>query len=171
MTDTQSDNTHQDATHTSARGAVGATLTCQWCSKQLPPGETVCPICGSSGVPDESLTVPGINHPDDLSKLEVSELSAEQINEVMQEESESLYRNSAADEPDPAVTLLAVAGAVVISVIMGVIAAPLLATPMENTLGVVIDDPSDLRPLGGVIGMLVGMFLGAIAMWVAAPRK
>lgn len=152
-------------------GPAGERLNCQWCFKQLEPGVTICPTCGSPGVPDESLTMPAGGESDELSKLEVTEKSPEEIAAVMEEEGGSVYRNSSANAPDPAVTFLAVGGAVLISVVMGVIAAPLLETPFENTLGVVVDNPADLRPLGGVIGMLVGMFLGAIAMWVTNPRN
>ncbi len=55
---------------------------------------------------------------------------------------------------------------VVFCVAVGWLAGPLLAGPMESLTGTPIENTSDLRPTGGVLGLLAGFFIGATCGWI-----
>ncbi len=147
------------------------TLRCQWCMVDLEPGVNVCPTCGSPGI-DTAMVVPGSERAKDPNQLDVVAQSEGELDEWWNDPEEEIYRNSSADEPDRTAVIVGLLGTAVICVILGVIAAPiLLADLFESSLGVTVDNPNDLRPLGGILGLLTGAFIGAIGMWVTAPRR
>lgn len=157
----------------------GGELNCQWCAVQLAQGVTICPTCGSPGLPDAALSVPGGDRLRD-EPFEVRQKAPEELIEWWRDEAEessrsasggSVYRNSGvAQETDPLVTVAALGGAVVVCVALGILAAPLLAPLMESITGVEVENVNDLRPMGGIIGLLTGLFVGAILSWVVQPR-
>ncbi|MFW6075259.1 MAG: hypothetical protein ACOC9Y_06675, partial [Chloroflexota bacterium] len=115
MADSTSDTSHRLAGREREAGRMSdasTRLTCQWCSVVLPEGETVCPTCGSSGVPDDEMVVPGSEVLVDTEPApEIEPQSPEEIEAALEEEPANLYRNSAAEAPEPAVVLLAVGAA------------------------------------------------------------
>ena len=163
----------QPATRDTAT-ARGGTLTCQWCSVALPAGETVCPTCGSSAVPDESMIVPGGDDPLSISEVAVDDLGGEELVEWWNEPAEverQTYRNSARQADDPLPVIAMLVGAGLFCVVAGVIGVPFLAPVIEENIGIVIENPADLRPIGAILGLLVGLFIGTIGMWISAPGK
>lgn len=176
MADTQPDRALQlnvQGTQGASTGNAGR-LTCQWCAVQLPAGEKVCPTCGSAGVPDTSMIVPGVSEEPSVSELDVEEIAVDELVEWWNEEAEverQTYRNSAQRSDDPMPVILGLVGAGLFCIVAGVIGMPYMAPVIERNIGVVIEDPNDLRPIGGIIGLLAGLFIGAIGMWVSAPGK
>jgi hypothetical protein len=154
-------------------------LTCQWCAVQLAPGVSVCPTCGSPGVANADLHLPG----DERLREETPVVQPKAPDELVEwwrdDELDadgaaggSVYRNSAsAQESDPLMTVAWMAVAVVVCVALGILAAPLLAPLMESITGVEVEDVDDLRPMGGIIGLLVGLCVGAMLGWVVQPRR
>jgi hypothetical protein len=163
--------------HVESRQATGTpTLTCQWCSVALQPGVTICPTCGSAGVPDTSMVVPDVPTEGDDSlqpALAVEQRGDAELTEWWNEGEESgVYRNSAEEGNDPLPVILGLIGTALVCVLLGILVAPmLLASVFENSLGVTVENNNDLRPLGGVLGLLTGAFIGAIGIWVATPRR
>jgi hypothetical protein len=153
------------------RGASATSAyRCQWCMVDLQPGVEVCPTCGSAGI-DNSMVVPGseptVNH--DQSAAPRTEV---ELDEWWNDESEPTYRNSAATTRDQTPVIIGLIGTAVICIAIGVVVAPIvLANAFESSLGVTVENSNDLRPLGGILGLLVGAFIGAIGMWVTAPRR
>jgi hypothetical protein len=160
----------------SQQAAGASTLTCQWCSVALQPGVTICPTCGSAGVPDASMVVPDIpleiDEPAQLS-LAVEPASDPELPEWWNEGEETgVYRNTAEEGHDPLPVILGLVGTGVVCILLGVLVAPtLLASVFENSLGVTVENNNDLRPLGGVLGLLTAAFIGALGIWVAGPRR
>jgi hypothetical protein len=154
-------------------GANTATLTCQWCSVSLPPGETICPTCGSPGVGDDSMVVPDLAEMRVPDTVTVQHKGEDELVEWWKEDGEpETYKNSASRNDDPLPVILGIAGTVVVCIILGIVAAPILLSSLfENSLGVTVENSNDLRPLGGVLGLLMGAFIGAIGMWIAGPRR
>ncbi len=152
--------------------ASSGVLTCQWCSVDLQPGVTICPTCGSPGVPDSAMVVPDPIGVVEADKLDLDVQSEDELVEWWKEEGEtSVYENSAADLDNPLPMILGLVGGGVFCVLLGIfIVPPLLSSLFENNFGIIVEDPNDLRPLGGVLGLLVAAFIGAIAMWAAKPR-
>lgn len=154
--------------------ATTATLTCQWCSVTLSPGVTTCPTCGSTGVPDNSMIIPDIPelHVDSQQDpLTVAQKGEGELTEWWNDETPA-YRNSAEEEGSSMPVIVGLLGTGVVCVLLGLFVAPtLLASAFESSLGVTVDSTSDLRPLGGVLGLLTGAFIGAIGLWIAAPRR
>lgn len=168
-----------DAAGATPAGAGTALLSCQWCSVQLAPGVSICPTCGSPGVPNADLRVPG----SERLQEEVPAVQLKAPDELVEwwrdDEADAdgaprgnVYRNSsAARDSDPLMTVAALGGAVVVCVALGILAAPLLAPLMENITGVEVENVNDLRPMGGIVGLLTGLFVGAILSWVVQPRR
>ena len=152
-----------------------ATLTCQWCSVSLPPGVTICPTCGSPGVADDSMIVPDLIETPAHDELTVQHKDEDELVEWWKDEGESeteTYKNSAAQGDDLMPVILGLIGTAVVCVVLGIFVAPILLVSLfEGSLGVTVENSNDLRPLGGVLGLLTGAFIGAIGMWVAAPRR
>ena len=169
---TQAEQTGEDLEPT-----VAGTLTCQWCSVTLAPGVTTCPTCGSPGVADTALLLPEAELLVETS-FDVAEKPPEELVEWWREEDEldddgrPVYRNRAAQqETDPLMIVAVLGGAVLIGILLGVLAAPLLAPLMESLTGVEIENVNDLRPMGGIIGLLAGLTVGAVAGWVMQPSR
>lgn len=158
------------------QAAASQTLTCQWCSVTLPAGTTTCPTCGSTGVPDKSMVISDVPELSDESPgtaLAIPSNGQVELKEWWNEDGEiEPYRNSAQEQGDMMPVILGLLGTAVVCVLLGVLVAPpLLASAFEKNLGVTVDSTSDLRPLGGVLGLLTGAFISAIGLWIAAPRR
>lgn len=158
------------------QAAAAQPLTCQWCSVALPPGTTICPTCGSTGIPNESMVVPDVAEPDAdplQDAIGILRPEGEELTEWWNADGEiEPYRNSAQQEGDMMPVILGLLGTGVVCVLLGVLVAPtLLASVFENSLGVTVKDNNDLRPLGGVLGLLTGAFISAIGLLIAAPRR
>lgn len=100
-------------------------------------------------------------------------LSPDAIEATLQESRDAqaaglgVYRNSARSAPlDPLLLILILAGAALVCALAGVLASPLLAPLLERVTGVEVKNTADLRPMGGVLGLLFGLFIGAMAAWV-----
>lgn len=144
---------------------------CQWCMVDLQPGVEVCPTCGSRGI-DTSMVVPGAEPATSNSDPAVVAVGDGELDEWWNDDGEEEYRNSASVDEDRTPVIIGLFGTVIVCIIVGVIIAPMFLTSVfESSLGVTVEDPNDLRPLGGVLGMLVGAFIGTIGMWVTAPRR
>ena len=149
----------------------GSVLSCQWCSVDLAPGETVCPTCGSPGV-DGTMVVPDAPAVKPRPTSEAPSASGEELEEWWNDDVDNEYRNSAADEKDMMPVILGLIGTGIVCVILGVLVAPsVLASAFENSLGIKVENANDLRPLGGILGLITGAFIGAMGMWVTAPRR
>ncbi|MEZ4520843.1 MAG: hypothetical protein R3A46_04215 [Thermomicrobiales bacterium] len=163
---------NQAAAERGTTSGNGRVLRCQWCSVDLPPGVTVCPTCGSSGI-DGAMIVPGAGQISTAKQPSIAPKSDEELVEWWNEADEdSTYKNSSADEQDQLPVILGLVGTAIVCVALGAFVAPmLLASAFESSLGVTVDNPNDLRPLGAILGLLTGAFIGAIGMWVTAPRR
>lgn len=120
------------------------------------------------------MVVPGVTETPSASEVNVEEIAADELVEWWNDEAEverQTYRNSAQRSDDPLPVILGLVGAGVFCIVAGVIAMPFTAPVIERNIGVVIENPNDLRPIGGIIGLLIGLFIGAIGMWVSAPGK
>jgi hypothetical protein len=165
------------AAQTDAEQVRAGELTCQWCSVTLAPGVTICPTCGSPGVPDAALSLPAAALLEEESFIVVEKPPEELVEwwhdeDELDEDGSHRFRNSAAlQEPDPLVTAAVLGGSVLIGILLGVLAAPLLAPLMENLTGVEVENVNDLRPMGGIIGLLTGLTVGAVAGWVMQPSR
>lgn len=160
-----------------AQQAEPGELACQWCSVTLAPGITICPTCGSPGVPNAALSMPAEALLVEESYV-VTEKPPEELVEWWRDEDEPdedgspRYRNRAAlQETDPLMTAAVLGGSVLIGILLGVLAAPLLAPLMETLTGVEVGSVNDLRPMGGIIGLLTGLTVGAVAGWVMQPSR
>lgn len=153
------------------QGSTSSTLRCQWCSVDLPPGETICPTCGSAGI-DTEMVVPDSELTASPQQKPVAPKNDDELVEWWNDAEEEPYINSAADEESQTPIILGLVGTAAVCVVFGAFVAPmLLASAFENSLGVTVENPNDLRPLGAILGLLTGAFIGAIGMWVAAPRR
>lgn len=147
-------------------------LTCQWCSVQLPAGVTRCPTCGSPGIPDPSMTVPGI---DLLESGPVADpvKPAEELDEwwLDDESGASTAAQALASTPLPEDQILKTVGILVAAALIfgfiGWLAGPLVLAPaMEDITGSPVEHLSDLRPMGAVLGLITGLFFGACVGWI-----
>ncbi len=145
---------------------------CQWCMVDLDAGVEVCPTCGSPGI-NALMVVPGATaaiNPDKIALIATPETELEEW--WKDDDEESTYRNSATDERDLTPVIIGLLGTVVVCILIGILIAPMaLASVFESSLGVTVENSNDLRPLGGILGLLVGAFIGAIGMWVTTPRR
>jgi len=149
----------------------GSAFRCQWCMVDLEPGVNVCPTCGSPGV-DTKMVVPGAEVTINPDQVAVAPKPEAALEEWWNDDEEQVYRNTAATDQSQAPVFVGVFGTVVICIVAGIIAGPLvLADAFESSLGVTVENANDLRPLGGLLGFLLGAFIGAIALWVTAPRR
>ena len=146
-------------------------LRCQWCSVDLEPGVKVCPSCGSPGV-DPSMTISDVFEEPNPEPEVVEPKPEEELEEWWKDGDEETYENSASAENDRMPIIIGLVGTVVICTLLGMIfAPPVLASAFESNLGVTVESTSDLRPLGGIIGFLVGAFIGTIGIIVTTPRN
>jgi hypothetical protein len=83
------------------------------------------------------------------------------------------------DEPRPALanfedverlraqSLMFICGAVVVCALLGALIGPrLLVGPFESLTGTTVDDLSDLRGMGTLGGIVIGLFIGSTGGWV-----
>ncbi len=119
------------------------------------------------------MVVPGATaaiNPDKIALIATPETELEEW--WKDDDEESTYRNSATDERDLTPVIIGLLGTVVVCILIGILIAPMaLASVFESSLGVTVENSNDLRPLGGILGLLVGAFIGAIGMWVTTPRR
>jgi hypothetical protein len=152
---------------------TGSTKTyrCQWCMVDLEAGVEICPTCGSPGV-DTSMIVPGAEPAANPNQVAVASKVDSELEEWWNDDEERIYRNSASVDQDRTAVIIGLLSTVVICIAIGVFVAPILLTSVfESSLGVTVENSNDLRPLGGVLGLLTGAFIGAIGIWVTTPRR
>lgn len=160
-------------------------LRCQWCSVPLATGVTICPTCGSPGIPDPRLTAPGLTDtieptpaqnpdtgtradatsanttgnppllwPEDISPSEVAEAPLNSIDFDAVERRRML-------------SMLFIGGGVLFCALLGWLIGPtLLQGPFESLTGSPVENPDDLRTMGTISGLMIGMCIGATAGWV-----
>ena len=160
---------------------VAEALRCQWCSVPLDPGVTVCPRCGSAGVPDPVATAQAqalaeaeaarrapASPAEDAPPAELKEWWKDEIAEATSSRRQLTY-----DEVERRrnQTLLFIAGAVIVCAFLGWLAGPLLRPAMENLTGTPVEDTGDLRPTGLFLGVLFGFLVGATGGWVIQSSK
>jgi hypothetical protein len=164
---------HQSAINQSQTGE----LHCQWCSVRLPAGETRCPTCGSPGIPDPNLVAPGIE------VLEAPEVATEVTpasdlhewwldDDAVEDQARraTLTPSAVEDKALRTVIVLVCTGAVF--TFLGWLVGPLFLSPaMESITGTPVERASDLRPMGGLIGLFVGLFIGAGYGWIAGSQR
>lgn len=152
-------------------------LTCQWCSVRLPAGETRCPTCGSPGIPDPSLPAPGIElleTPERVEPLQPPEgphewwLDDDEVEH--QQRRAAMSPNAVEDRLLKTVAILAGVGAAF--TLLGWLIGPLFLSPlMESITDTPVETASDLRPMGSVLGLLIGLFFGASYGWIAQAER
>ncbi len=147
-------------------------LRCQWCSVRLPANTTVCPTCNSPGVPDPTMTVPGIEILEPSPANEPVKPPEELDEWWLDDESTA----GAAARPRPTAVLdedrllksaAILIGTAAVCAFVGWLCGPLLAPLMENITGSPVQDTNDLRPMGSIFGCLSGLFLGACIGWIS----
>jgi len=161
----------------STSGARTGDLTCQWCSVSLPAGETRCPTCGSPGVPDPSLHAAGI----EILEPEVAPepvQTKEELPEWWLDEDEVKHQqqraavSTGAGEDRMLKTAAVLIGTAAVFTLLGWLIGPLFLSPlMERITGTPVERAADLRPMGGIIGLLTGLFLGASYGWIAGASR
>jgi hypothetical protein len=75
--------------------------------------------------------------------------------------------SAALDEDRVLKTAAILIGTAVICAFAGWLAGPLLAPAMEGITGSPVQDTSDLRPMGSILGFLSGLFIGACIGWIS----
>jgi hypothetical protein len=151
-------------------------LRCQWCFVPLAAGTTICPTCGSPGVPDPRFTKPepepavpdllleGIDgapviapwRDDDLSVL--NDPPTSKRNTMTFQEAENRQMR----------TIVFAAVSILVCAFIGWLAGPLLAGTIESFTGTPVENTGDLRPMGAFFGLLTGFFiggLGGVVIW------
>lgn len=151
-------------------------LRCQWCSVPLAAGVTTCPTCGSPGIPDPQMIVAGLTEPDVPQPDPAVAANAVAGGEVALDEwwrnepagAESIQTvDFAAIERRRTQSLIFIGSAVVICGLLGWLIGPvLLESPFERLTGATVEDSDDLRTMGTIGGLIVGMFFGASGGWV-----
>jgi hypothetical protein len=53
----------------------------------------------------------------------------------------------------------------------GWLAGPMLSGTIEHFTGTPVENGSDLRPMGAILGLMVGFFIGATGGWVVWSGK
>lgn len=178
---------HSPSPNDVASAVIGASgrqsLRCQWCSVPLATGVTICPTCGSAGIPDPGMTGAGLTEPEISEADPVRDAVA--ANGVAGGEVELVewWRNETpagdlTEEPRQTLdfaaverrrmqSMIAIGGAVVVCVALGWLIGPsLLEGPFERLTGTTVENPDDLRTMGTIGGLIVGMFVGATSGWV-----
>jgi hypothetical protein len=108
-------------------------------------------------------------------EYEIRERPQEEIEEIIAEvrdpEQPKIYKNSARESTSQATIIYIAIGTAVAAVVIGILAAPLLAPLLENITGSPVEDTNDLRPLGGVLGLIFGLFIATIGVWIGSPKR
>ncbi len=158
-------------------------LRCQWCSVPLATGVTICPTCGSPGIPDPRMTVAGLNDAIDITQAPTHRTSAPVVGLNVDHEPVEYWNEDASigDEAETPVqsidfdaveqrrlmSMILIGSSVLVCALLGWLIGPtLLQGPFESLTGSPVENPSDLRTTGMVGGLMIGMFIGATAGWV-----
>ena len=167
-----------------AQGTAAGTLRCQWCSVPLQPGVTTCPTCGSPGIPDPRLSVTDLDEPAShtANPIGIPAVGNAVINDEQRLVEWWKHETLNADPLDEPATklpsfeeieqrrmqsMLFIGGAVLVCAFLGWLIGPsLLVGPFEGLTGTTVEDPSDLRGMGTIGGILAGLFIGATGGWV-----
>lgn len=163
-----------------------AELRCQWCSVALTPGSSVCPTCGSTGVPDpqhedaerEALTafllgedIPVPAKPQALPQDVIAPWRDDALAEPVASARVTRRKMSVEEaESRQKRTLVFAAISALVCIAIGWLAGPLLAGFIESFTGTPVEDTGDLRPMGAMLGMIGGLFIGGvggIVIWAA----
>jgi hypothetical protein len=163
-------------------------LRCQWCSVPLAAGVTVCPTCGSAGIPDPRMTVPDVadletHQPDPLRTALTSDngpAGEADLVEWWRDETSGGANGEASVrvvdfeevERRRMQSIVFMGGAVVVCAMLGWLIGPsLLVGPFEGLTGTEVEDLADLRGMGTIGGLVIGMFIGATGGWVIWSDK
>jgi hypothetical protein len=159
-------------------------LRCQWCSVPLQPGVTICPTCGSPGIPDPRLSAGTM---EDLDISDARPTVAPVTNDAVAVDERDLVEwwkhetlnAEPLDEPQQALpsfedverrrtqSLVFICSAVVVCGMLGWLIGPsLLVGPFEGLTGTTVKNLSDLRGMGTIGGVLLGLFIGSTGGWV-----
>lgn len=148
------------------------TLHCQWCSVTLPAGQTVCPKCGSPGIPDPRL---GEAPPPAAALPEATPARPVELVEWWREDEEAADGEQPRSRALPSyeeverrrmMTLVFIGLSVVFCAVLGYLLGPVLAGPMEALTGTPVENTAELRPTGAFIGLLAGFMVGATGGWI-----
>lgn len=155
----------QAATRTGTTGD----RACQWCATILPAGETRCPACGSPGIPDPTMQVPGAEEvaPATMPDHEPDPLLPDP--EVW-DTPEPLPRSDTGTNALNTIMVLAACGFVF--ALIGAAIGPYFISPViESITGAPVEQASDVRPMGAIVGLIIGLFAGATWGWIAAADR
>jgi hypothetical protein len=156
-------------------GPLSGTLRCQWCSVPLAAGITRCPSCGSAGVPDPRLSPTSDNPPlpaplaaaptvDAYAPLTVEQVDALAPPPLDQQPSVDRKQLTWEEaERRQFRTIAIAAAAILVCTFLGWLSGPLLSGVVENFTGTPVENPSDLRTMGALIGLLSGFAVGGVA--------
>lgn len=163
----------EDSQHEQSRSSG---LTCQWCSVRLPEGKAICPTCGSPGVPDPTLSAPGIEILEPEVKAEPvkpkEELDEWWLADDVQATVASPARNGELFEDRLLKTIGILAGTGAVCAFIGWLLGPIFLAPlMESITATPVESQDDLRPMGAIMGLLIGLFFGASYGWVAQADR
>ena len=163
---------HQPAINQTQTGE----LHCQWCSVTLPAGETRCPTCGSPGIPDPNLHAAGLELLEEPEPAEVkpkAELDEWWLDDdEVEHQQQRAVMSSSAVEDRMLRTAMILLGTAAVFTFLGWLLGPLFLSPvMESITGTPVENASDLRPMGGILGMIVGLFFGASYGWIAGAER
>lgn len=147
-----------------------SSLRCHWCAVTLQMGVATCPTCGSSGIPDHRMSVPGSDSTDGGDVATPARASVDDLSPGDIETSDRPPTTSNVSYLDIEDRQLQTYGIIIVSVVVcaaiGWLAGPLLAGPMESLTGTPVANTSDLRPTGGFLGMLAAFLVGATSGWI-----
>ena len=147
---------------------------CQWCTNPLPEGATTCANCGSSATdPTMSLpdAEPAVEAQPEAPTLPQDELAEWWNEEVVDADGRPIPKPQASyDEVEQRrmQTLKIIGGALLVCAVRGWLLGPALSGPLESLTGTPVEDSGELRSTGLFLGVLAGLFVGAIsgmAIW------
>jgi hypothetical protein len=163
--------------------ANSGALRCQWCSVPLPAGVTTCPTCGSPGIPDPRLAAGDLNESEipALDPIKTAAATAPDITderELVEWWKHETLNADPIEEPLPTTPSFAdverrrmqsfafISGAVFVCAMLGWLIGPsLLVGPFEGLTGTTVEDLSDLRGMGTLGGIIIGLFIGSTGGW------
>lgn len=145
-------------------------LTCQWCATVLPDGETRCPACGSPGIPDPTMQVPGAG--EIVTALFTNEERSPE--EILLEPEE--WAAPPPPKPDTSDQILnnivILAGCGIVFALLGAMLSPFFISPLiESVTGAPVERAADVRPMGGIAGLIAGLLIGATWGWISAADR
>jgi hypothetical protein len=151
---------------------VATMRRCQWCGEQLSDEQAVCPGCGAvvAGplLDDEAgeTAVVAADAPDPAP--EAAALIEWWRDDNPEVEAVRAQRQLTFEEAErrSLLSIAVIVCAAALCLLLGLASAPLLAPLIESLTGSPVQDTSDLRPLGGLLGLLGGLLVGAIGGWI-----